>query len=103
MPEISNREKTSEWVCRILITLDLYLAVSGYIAFFQTKYQLITPLIPRSTLYEISEIYMKAGLFTGIGLLAGLWFYFFRKRIIAIILLCLAAFSYEIIFLLIRK
>jgi hypothetical protein len=103
MAEISKGEKQLDWVCRILISLDLYLTVSGYISFFQTKYQLTSPLIPRSTSYDISEIYMKAGLFTGIGLLAGLWFYFFQKRIIAIILLCLAAFSYEIVFLFFRK
>ena len=103
MLEISKREKQLDWVCKILISLDLYLTVSGYISYFQIKYQLTSPLIPRSTSYDISEIYMKAGLFAGIGLLAGLWFYFFQKRIIAIILLCLAAFSYEIIFLFFRK
>jgi hypothetical protein len=46
---------------------------------------------------------MKAGVVTSIGLFAGLWFYFFRKRIVAIILLSLAAFSYEIIVLLLNK
>jgi hypothetical protein len=102
MPEISKREKQLDWVCRILITIDLYITVSGYISYFQTKRQLVSPLIPKSTLYDISEIYMKAGLITGIGLMAGLWLYFFKKRIAAIILLCLAMFSYELVFLFLK-
>lgn len=93
----------TEWICRGLITLDLYLVASGYISFFQTKHQLLTPLIPHSILYDVADNYMKASLITIPGLIVGLWFYFFRKRIVAIVFLCIAALSYQTMLLLINK
>ena len=103
MIEMSKREKQAEWICRILISLDVYLMASGYIAYFQAKYQLETPLIPRSVLYDVTTVYMKAASFTAIGLFAGLWLYFFRKKTMAIVLLAAAALLYESILLFFRK
>ncbi len=101
MPEISEKPTWKEWACRALITLDLYLIAQGYASFFLTRHQLATPLIPQSMLYDISTIEMKQGLATTIVLAAGLWLYFFKKRIAAIIILGLAAASGEIVNLLV--
>jgi hypothetical protein len=100
MPEISEKPTWKEWTCRILITLDLYFIAQGYADFFLTKHQLLSPLIPQSTLYEISAIEMKEGLATTIVLALGIWLYFLKKRSAAIIILGLAAASGEIVNLL---
>jgi hypothetical protein len=103
MTGISKGETTMEWICRALITIDLCFVIGGYISFFQTKRQLATPLIPHSFLYEVAETPMKAALITAIGLGAGLWFYFFRRRVIAIVLFGAAALSYQLILLFLNK
>jgi len=50
----SKKEKSIEIACRILISLQLILVIRGYLAFLQAKYQLVSPLIPESTIYEVS-------------------------------------------------
>jgi hypothetical protein len=103
MPEISEKPTWKEWTCRILITLDLYLIAQGYASFFLAKHQLVSPLIPQSLLYDISAIEMKESLATTIGLAIGLWFYFYKKKIAAIVIFSLAMASGEILVLLSNK
>ena len=90
MAEISKREKQLEWACRLLMTADVIVILSGYLSWFQTKYQLVTPLIPRSTIYEIfndaGDIHFKVSIIAALIFLSGLWFYFFKKKILAIVL-----------------
>jgi hypothetical protein len=87
MAEISKRENQLQWICRILITINVLLICGGYISFFQMKYQLDTPLIPKSTVYQIfaesNGIIMKASIISAAILLTGLWFYSFKKLAIA--------------------
>jgi hypothetical protein len=94
-------ENQLDWACRILITIDLLLIVSGYIFYLQTKQQLISPLIPKSTVYQIvndSHIF-EISLIVAIPYLAGLWFYFYKKRVVAIILFSLALLFSKTIYL----
>jgi hypothetical protein len=69
----------------------------GYIAFIQANYQLVSPLIPTSTLYLVTETYINASLVTGILLFISLCLYFFQKRILVIITSSIAILSYFII------
>lgn len=103
MPEISKREKQIEWACRILLSVNVFVIVAGYIAYFQTKYQLLSPLIPRSILYEITDAYMKASLVSGCMFLIGIWLYSFKRRIASIIIFSLSALSYELLLTIFRK
>lgn len=91
-----NTELKFEWTCRILLTLTLLRAASGYVVFIQTRYQLISPVIPQSMIYEISKPYMFASLITSVVFLSALWFYFFRKRITTIVLCIVAIIGYEL-------
>lgn len=90
MPEILRREKQLEWACRILMTADVFVIVSGYLSWFQTKRQLISPLIPTSTTFQIfsdgGDIHFKISMIAALIFLAGLWFYSFKRKITAIIL-----------------
>jgi hypothetical protein len=103
MTGILRREKQIEWACRILMTVDLLVISAGYISFFQAKNQLMSPLIPKSTisqiLYDSNDIVMKASLISGGLFLTGLWFYSFKKKVVALILFSLAAIAWKIIIL----
>jgi hypothetical protein len=80
-----KKEKIIEWSARILVSVHFYKCISGMIAFWQTKYQLTSPLIPSSTIEEITEPYWKASLIVSATFIIAIWAYFFRKRIAAII------------------
>ena len=80
----TKKEKRIDWVCRILITLQLLLVIRGYIAFLQAKYQLVSPLIPQSVIYEISYPYIIASLIASGFMLITLWLYFLNKKNAAI-------------------
>src|SRR5258705_1737948 len=81
----SKKEKTIEIACRMLISLQLILVIRGYIALLQTKYQLVSPLIPESILYDISYPYLMASLISAGMMLLTLWLYFTNKKIMTII------------------
>jgi hypothetical protein len=104
MPGMSNKEKQLEWACRILMTIDVIVIVAGYLSYFQTKQQLISPLIPKSTVYQIlsdaGDVIMKISLILAIPFVAGLWFYSFNRKIPAIVLFGLTAFLYKLLFFL---
>lgn len=81
----TKKDKRIEWVCRILITLQLVLVIRGYIAFLQAQYQFDSPLIPRRFAYQIAHPYVLASLISSGFMLISLWLYFINKRIASII------------------
>jgi hypothetical protein len=101
MTGILKREKQIEWACRILMTADVFIIAAGYISYFQAEQQLISPLIPKSTVYQVlhdsNDVVMKASLISGGIFLSALWFYSFKKKIPALVLLALAAIFYKIL------
>jgi hypothetical protein len=89
MTEITKKEKQLDWACRILMTIDLLLVVSGYLSWYQTKQQLVSPLIPRSTIAEVwldnGDLLAKASMISAVLFLPGLWLYSFKKKIPALV------------------
>jgi ACR3 family arsenite efflux pump ArsB len=84
---------------RILITINLYFVVSGYLAHYQTKYQLISPLIPESitdTIIADSNNF-EASISTAIFLLIGILFYSFNKKLIGLILMGISLIIHQVI------
>lgn len=100
MPAV-NRDKQYEWTCRILMTIDVIVIIAGYLPYFQTRRQLVSPLIPRSAIYQImSDSYvMQASIISAILFLGGLWFYFYRRNLVAITFFVLAIVAFKIVFL----
>ena len=86
-----------EWPCRILIIINCLLSLSGFVAFVQTDYQLVSPLLPSSTVIEIAKHSIYASLPAAVMLIASLCFYFAQKRTMVIILSSLAIISYYIL------
>jgi hypothetical protein len=87
------------------MTIDMLVVVSGYFSFLKTQHQLMSPLIPQSTVYQIlsdsSDNIIKASLISAGFVLAGLWFYSFKKHIPAIVLFGLAIVSFKIVLIII--
>jgi hypothetical protein len=86
-----------ELPCRILLIIHCYFALSGYITFIQIEYQLVSPLIPSSTIMQIARHSIYASLPAAVLLIASLCFYFFQKRTVVIILSSAAIISYYIL------
>ena len=80
--------------CRILLLIHCFCAFIGYIAFLQTEHQLVSPLIPSSTVFQIARQSILASLPTAALLIVSLPFYFFQKRIMVIIVSSVAIISY---------
>jgi len=95
MTENLRKYDLIEWACRILITVNVFVIVMGYISYFQTSYQLISPLIPHDTIHQISDGHMKASLVSSSFFLIGLWLYFFKKKNPAIVFFSLTIVSYQ--------
>ncbi len=93
----TKKEKRIDWVCRILITLQLILVIRGYIVFLQAKYQLVSPLIPQSIVSDISYPYITASLVAGGFMLITLWLYFLDKKIAAICIGGISLLSAEMV------
>jgi hypothetical protein len=75
---------------RVLLIWLLISIGTGIGSFFQTEHQVVSPLIPKSIVIEISRPYLFAGLIcTGISLVA-LLFYFFGKFRVVILICCIA-------------
>lgn len=68
----------------------LLLNVVGQLAtVYQTKYQLVSPLIPESTIWEINKQFIFHAIVSAIASIFGLLLYFFDKYLLVIILVAL--------------
>ncbi|MBO9566219.1 MAG: hypothetical protein J7621_25825 [Niastella sp.] len=90
-----GNEPAKEWICRLLLTINVILTMSGLIDFIQTEYQLVSPIIPPSAILEIARPHIYASMVAGIVLLISLWFYFFKKHLLVIILQVLLIITYQ--------
>ena len=86
-----------EWPCRILLVINCLLSFLGYVSFIQAEHQLVSPLIPTSTVLQIAKHSIYASLPAAVLLLISLGFYFYQKRIVVIILSSLAIISYYVL------
>jgi len=93
---IEKKDKRIEWVCRVLLTLQLIFVIRGYIVFIQTKYQLISPLIPQNVIYDISQPYITASLITGGFMIVALWLYFLNKKMVSAIVAGISLLSSQL-------
>ncbi len=83
-----------EVICRVLFTLNTLMLAASLLVYVQTEYQLVSPLIPRSTIDQIAGPYLRGALVVAVLLIPGLWFYFFRKLTVVIVLLVLSLLGF---------
>ena len=86
-----------EWPCRVLLFVNGLVALMGYVGYIQAYHQLVSPIIPPSTVFFIAKQTIMASFPASILLVISLCFYFFQKRVIVIITSSLAIISYYIL------
>ena len=71
---------------RVLLIILLFSSLRGLIGFFQTEYQLVSPLIPTSIVLTIGRPFLIASLVGIVGTIAALLFYFYARYLVTVIL-----------------
>lgn len=94
-----TEEKWLIWFCRALIIVDMLLVLSGYLSGFQVTGQLITPLVPGSTISQIiSDSYVfEASIAAAIFMTGGLICMSFGKNKAALVLFLSAIVAQQLL------
>jgi hypothetical protein len=71
---------------RVTLVVLLLSFVRHLVAFFEIRYQLMSPLIPDRTIWEISKQFLFHAIVFALAALAGLVLYYFDKYLLIIIL-----------------
>jgi hypothetical protein len=88
--------KTAAEISLVVLLLSI---VGQLIAVYQTRYQLVSPLIPESAIWEICKQFIFTALISAIVSIIGLIFYFFEKYLWIIILVALTLVSERYIYI----
>jgi hypothetical protein len=75
---------TRKWAVALII-INLLRIGTAFIAYFQTKYQLVSPLIPQDAIIDIIRPYMVVGLVSVIVTVIAFVFFVYSKFTFAII------------------
>ena len=77
----------------------LLLNVVGQLAtVYQTRYQIVSPLIPESTIWEINKQFIFHAIVSAIAAIIGLLLYFFDKFLLVIILVAMVLIAERYIY-----
>ena len=83
---MTGRALTIKRIANVLLIVTI-VKIAGLIAiFFQTRYQLVSPVIPKGIIADIAAPYLFNALITSVALIAALIFHFYSKHIISIII-----------------
>jgi hypothetical protein len=94
----NHREKNLKKGAKVCLIVLLLYIIGQLAAVYQTRYQLVSPLIPESTIWEINRHFVFAALVAAIVSLIGLIFYFFGKHLLVIILVALTLIAGRFIY-----
>lgn len=81
-----------------LILLSLYV-IMQLVSIYQTRYQLTSPFIPESTIWEINKQFIFIAFVSAIVNLAALILYFFEKYLLVIILIVVTLIATRYIYI----
>ncbi|HRI24841.1 MAG TPA: hypothetical protein PLZ45_09195 [Ferruginibacter sp.] len=84
--------------CRILLIIHVLISLLGYVAFLQADRQLVSPLIPATTVVEIARQSITSSLISGVLLIPSLLFYFYHKHLFLVICSTAAIVIYVMLF-----
>jgi len=82
----NNRTRNLKTGAKIALVILLLNVVRHLASVYQTRYQLVSPLIPDSTVWDISKQFIFHATVSAIASIAGLLLYFFDKYLLVIIL-----------------
>ena len=84
---------------KISLVVFLLSVVAQFVSIYQTSYQLVSPLIPQSLIWEISKQYIFKAFILTISCIIGLLFYFYDKYLWLIILVVLTLIASRFVYL----
>ena len=64
---------------KVSLIILLFSIVGQFISIYQTGYQLVSPLIPQNTIWEISKQFVFTAFVLTLSCIVGLIFYFYDK------------------------
>lgn len=91
-----NNLKTGAKIALIVLLLNV---VGQLAAVYQTRYQLVSPLIPESTIWEISKQFIFHAIVSASASVVALVLYFFDKYLFVIILVGLILIADRFIYM----
>jgi len=91
-----SRLKNSAKVC--LVVLSLYI-IGLLVTVYQTRYQLVSPLIPESAIWAINKQFIFKALVASVMFLIVLILYFFEWHLLGIILVVLTLIAGRFIYI----
>jgi hypothetical protein len=98
MLQSDSKAITRKWAVA-LIVLNLLRISTPFIVYFQTKYQLVSPLIPKNVVVDIIAPYMVIGLVSVFLTIAAFIFYVYSKFTFTIIICALNLIFVQLYFL----
>jgi hypothetical protein len=99
LTQTSRTKRNLKTAAKISIVFLLLSVVGQLISVFQTRYQLVNPLIPESTIWEITKQFIFIALVSALSSVAGLILYFYEKYLLVIILVGLTLLSERFIYI----
>jgi hypothetical protein len=88
--------KNGAKVSLIILLLNI---VRQLVAIYQTRHQLVSPIIPESAIWEINKQFIFHAVVSAIASAAGLLLYFFNKYLLVIILVVLIIIADQFIYI----
>lgn len=82
----NKKQKRLKTGAKIALVILLFNVVGQLAAVYQTRYQLVSPLIPEGTIWEISKQFILHAIVSACASVVGLLLYFFNKYLFVIIL-----------------
>lgn len=93
-----KKQKSLKTGAKIALTILLLNVVGQLATVYQTRYQLISPLTPESTIWEINKQFVFHAIVSSIASLIGLLLYFFDKYLLVMILVALVLIADRFIY-----
>src|SRR5688572_1224636 len=95
----SKRKDNLKKGAKISLTVLLLYVVGQLAAVYQTRYQLVSPIIPESTIWEINKQFIFTAFVSAIISVVGLILYFFDKYLLVIVLVVLTLIANRFIYI----
>lgn len=95
----SKRKDNLKKGAKISLTVLLFYVVGQLAAVYQTRYQLVSPIISESAIWEISKQFIFTAFVSAIISVVGLILYFFDKYLLVIVLVVLTLIANRFIYI----
>jgi hypothetical protein len=94
-----NKQNQLKKGAKVSLLILLFSIVGQFISIYQTSYQLVSPLIPQNTIWEISKQFIFRAFVLTVSCIIGLVLYFYNKYLCVIILVLLTLIAIRFVYL----